>query len=377
MQELFLIILGVIMGVLTSYTDIKTGFIDDLHVFPFAALGIVYYLYEGLFVQPNLLLAFSGIIGFGVGLLLGLLLYFLGGWASGDVVILAGFSALFPYASGYARVVAPYSARYPLHAITLMLNSIIAIFPMVFIYAFGIIILRRKTSELRKILLNRANLSVEVALWIMGAMAFILILEDFSAVAINIVLRYVLTLILIFILGKIRKVGDIIGVAAVVYMTYSYGTDIIVAFIRLLALLYFFKVFLSIVSFIRKEVLIEEKPIEEIEEWDILGEWLYERDGEIFRDRKSFFDRVKEAVSDGNLAFLMPKYENVIASPTAEGLTKDQIERLKRLVEEGKLENRFLIKKSMPFAPALFLGFLISVFYGDLFWWISLKMSGL
>ncbi|WP_456394827.1 A24 family peptidase C-terminal domain-containing protein [Thermococcus sp.] len=377
MQELLLIILGIVMGILTSYTDLKTGFIDDLHVFPFAAAGIIYYLYEGLFVKHNTFLAFSGVMGFAAGLLLGLLLYFLGGWASGDVVILAGFSALFPYASSYARIAAPYSVNYPLHAVTLMLNSIIAIFPVVFIYATGVIVIRRKTGELREILFSRANLSVEVALWIMGAMGITLILENVSGAAINTAIRYVLTVILIFILGKRRRVGDAIGAASVVYMTYSYGTAAITAFIRLLVVLYLFKVFLSVVSFMRREVLVEEKPVEDIEEWDILGEWLYEMDGKIFRDREGFFDKLKRAVSEGNLSHLMPKYENVIASPTAEGLTREQIEKLRRLVEEGRLENRFLVKKSMPFAPALFLGFLISVFYGDLFWWISLKMSGL
>jgi len=67
----------------------------------------------------------------------------------------------------------------------------------------------------------------------------------------------------------------------------------------------------------------------------------------------------------------------VIASSSAEGLSRRQIEELKRLVKEGKLENRFLRKKSMPFAPALFLGFLISYFWGDIFWWIQLKIAGM
>jgi len=46
------------------------------------------------------------------------------------------------------------------------------------IYAFGVILIRRKTGDLKKILFDRANLSFEVTLWIMGAMAFVLILQD-------------------------------------------------------------------------------------------------------------------------------------------------------------------------------------------------------
>ncbi|NJE47906.1 transposase, partial [Thermococcus sp. GR7] len=33
-MEYFPLLLGAVMGIITSYTDIKTGFIDDIHVFP-------------------------------------------------------------------------------------------------------------------------------------------------------------------------------------------------------------------------------------------------------------------------------------------------------------------------------------------------------
>lgn len=75
------------------------------------------------------------------------------------------------------------------------------------------------------------------------------------------------------------------------------------------------------------------------------------------------------------------KFEQIsgkeIAGFSVEGLTKEQIEELKKLVSEGKLENEFLVRKAMPFAPALFLGVLTSYFFGDILWWIILKVSGM
>lgn len=125
-MELIPLLMGLLTGILTSYTDIKTGFVFDVHAFPTlqligkllgweeeeedvglprwieriiipsAEIGILYYLYLGL-KSGDVLLALSGLIGLFVGFGLGLFLYYIGAWASGDVVILAAFSALLPW----------------------------------------------------------------------------------------------------------------------------------------------------------------------------------------------------------------------------------------------------------------------------------------
>lgn len=394
--------LGLVMGAVTSYTDLKTGFIDDINVFPTLALigklrgwegeesegvldkipipaveaGIIYYLYLGL-KEGNALLAVSGLAGFVLGLLLGLLLYYIGAWASGDALILAGFSALLPYPPENASLVPPYAVGYPLYPLTILLNSLIAIFPFIFLYAFGVILLRRQFEELRRIFTDGARLTAEVSLWIMAALGFRLILHDLTGVAIVGIWSWLFTIVVIYVLGKFRKAGDVIGLAVLAYLLYTGPVPMARAFLKLLATLYLFKVFFSLVKFMRTGVLMEEVPVEELEEWDILGETVFEREGEVLRDRSDLFTRMKNAVTSADPSLLRPDYGRVIASPTAEGLRREQIEELRKLVEEGKLENRFLRKKSMPFAPALFLGFLISYFWGDIFWWIQMKIGGM
>ncbi|HDZ36633.1 MAG TPA: transposase [Thermococcus sp.] len=401
------IFLGIVMGVITSYTDIKTGFIFDNHVFPTLALigkllgwedgeetddglpgwvprlivpavevGILYHLYLGL-SSGDTLLAASGFIGLILGFILGLLLYYLGAWASGDAVILAGFSALLPYAPATASIVAPYTAKYPLYPLTILLNSIISIFPFIFLYSFGVIIARKQFAELRAIFTEKARLTVEVALWLMAALGLRVIIYEIAGVAMAGIWSWIFTVAVIYALGRFRKVGDIIGIAVLAYLLYTDPLPMAKVFMRLLAVLYTFKVFFSLVKFMRKSVLMEEVTVEELREWDILGETIFEKDGEVLRDRTDAFTRIKNAVLNADLDALRPEYGRVIASSTAEGLKREQIEELKRLVEEGKLENSFLRKKSMPFAPALFLGFLISYFWGDIFWWIELKIAGL
>ncbi|NJE04975.1 transposase [Thermococcus sp. M36] len=406
-MEFLPFVLGLAMGLLTSYTDVKTGFIFDNHVFPTLTLmgkllgweegeegdtglpgwvekltvpavevGILYYLYLGIKAQDPTLAA-SGLIGLILGFLLGLLLYYIGAWASGDAVILAGFSALLPYAPATASVVAPYALRYPLYPLTILLNSLIAIFPFIFLYAFGVILSRRQFDELKRIFTDGARLTGEVALWIMAALGFRLIIYDLSGTAITGIWSWLFTIAVIYALGKFRKVGDAIGLAVLAYLLYTDPAPVMGVFLRLLAVLYIFKVFFSLVKFMRTGVLMEEVPVEELREWDILGETVFEKDGTVLRDRSDPLTRMKNAVVSGDPSLLRSDYGRIIASPTAEGLRKEQIEELRRLVEEGRLENRFLRKKSMPFAPALFLGFLISYFWGDIFWWIQLKMAGL
>ncbi|ASJ10437.1 transposase [Thermococcus sp. P6] len=395
-----LLLLGLIMGVLTSYTDARTGFIFDNHVFPTLTLigkllgweeedggwlpklvvpavegGILYHLYLGI-REGNILLALSGILAFLLGLFLGMMLYYVGAWASGDALILAGFSALLPYAPPAARVVPPYAVDYPLYPVSILLNSLIAVFPFIFIYALIVLLLRRKFWELKEVFTGGAKLTLEASLWIMGALGLRLVIYDVTGILFGGLYAWLFTLIVITLFGKFRRVGDVLGFVTVAYLIYRDPTTVPV-FLKLLTVLYLFKVFFSLVKFMRREVLMEEVTVEDLREWDILGETIFEKDGRILRDRTDSFTRIKKAISSADLNALKPDYGRVIVSPTAEGLTAGQIEELKRLVEEGKLENRFLRKKSMPFAPALFLGFLISYFWGDIFWWIELKLAGL
>lgn len=399
------LLLGVIMGAVTSYTDIKTGFIFDNHVFPTLTLigkllgwgeeeeednlprwvsklvipaveiGIIYHLYLGI-REGNPLMAASGFIGLVLGFFLGLLLYYMGAWASGDAVVLAGFSAILPYAPPTASVVAPYALNYPLYPLAILLNSIIAIFPFIFIYALGVLLIRKKFRELTAIFTEGARLTLEVSLWTMAALGLRLVIYKAMGFSITGLWSWLFVIAVISIFGKFRMVGDAVGLLVLAYVVYLEPAPATWAFLRLLAVLYTFKVFFSLVKFMRVNVLMEEVPVEKLREWDILGETIFEGDGEVLRDRTDSFTRIKNALLTLDLRSLHPDYGRVIASSTAEGLTEEQIAELKRLVEEGRLENRFLRKKSMPFAPALFIGFLISYFWGDIFWWIELKLAG-
>ncbi|MFA4640670.1 A24 family peptidase C-terminal domain-containing protein [Pyrococcus kukulkanii] len=392
------LILGILVGIITSYTDIKTSYIYEEHFFPTVSLlskwwcskkgcnyeikgplipivevGMLYYLILGV-KNGSFLQAFSGVIGLFVGALLGMLLYYTGGWASGDVIILAAFSGLLPFAPSSARYPAPYSTILPLNGLTILFNSLLLIFPLLFIYAlFGLVI---KGNVKHLILLFREGLRtvVEVTLWIIFSIVILAFIQVNLGITINPVIRWVLTFLLLAIFAKVRSVGDVLGLGAIAYGLYLLGTSFFYPLAKLFLTLYAFKLLFSAVKLLRKEVLVDVKRVEELREGDVLGERLIKVGDKIVRDRQDFFEKLSRLLKEG-------KYESIegeeIAGFSVEGLTKEQIEMLKALVSEGKLKNEFLVRKAMPFAPALFLGFLTSYFFGDILWWLILKVSGL
>lgn len=180
--------------------------------------------------------------------------------------------------------------------------------------------------------------------------------------------------LIILLFGKFRIVGDIAGIASLAYGLYLLGIEYLIYFVKLFAIVYTFKLLWSSVKALRREVLIDEKVVEELKPGDVLGERIVLTGSGVVRDRSDFFDKLSKLLRG-------ERYDQVkgeeVAGFSVEGLTEEQIERLKNLVNEGKLENKFLVRKAMPFAPALFLGFLTSYFFGDVLWWLILKVSGL
>ena len=101
--------------------------------------------------------------------------------------------------------------------------------------------------------------------------------------------------------------------------------------------------------------------ITELKEGAISAERIFEKDGKIERLNKFSLTAI----------FTRPKYDRTFMNPrSAAGLTIEEIQELKKLVSQGKLEDKIRVKIGMPFAPALAAGLLVAVSLGDLYWLI-------
>jgi hypothetical protein len=96
----------------------------------------------------------------------------------------------------------------------------------------------------------------------------------------------------------------------------------------------------------------------------IPAEVIYEKNGKVGR-------------WSSRLGLGKPWWDRAYSNPSrAAGLTRYQVGALKKLVRAGKLSNSIKIKKGMPFAPALSVGLLIAVVYGDIYWCIVAWLTG-
>jgi prepilin signal peptidase PulO-like enzyme (type II secretory pathway) len=101
--------------------------------------------------------------------------------------------------------------------------------------------------------------------------------------------------------------------------------------------------------------------ITELKEGAIPAETIFEKDGKIERVDKFSLTAV----------FSRPKYDRTFTNPrSAAGLTNEEIQELKKLVSQGKIEDEIKIKIGVPFAPVLAAGLLVAVSLGDLYWLI-------
>ena len=103
-----------------------------------------------------------------------------------------------------------------------------------------------------------------------------------------------------------------------------------------------------------KGAFYEEAKITELKEGDIPAELIYLKNGEVRREKP--------------LLLVRGDWDELLAHPRrAAGLSQEQVENLKKLVKEGKLENKIKLKRGIPFGPFLAAGLLVGLTVGDLY----------
>lgn len=113
-------------------------------------------------------------------------------------------------------------------------------------------------------------------------------------------------------------------------------------------------------------IFYEEIKITDLREGMIPAEYIYEKGGKIMRWSTIFGIHPR------------PEGDKFFANPRrAAGLTRYQVRTLKRLVNDSKLKNTIKIKKGIPFAPALAVGLLSAILYGDFYWTLVSLLGGI
>jgi len=374
MIEFLPVVLALISVCVANYTDLKERIIPNELTFSLITVGVIFYLFLGLYLADFWTFV-SGAIGAAVAFAIGYGLWLIGAWAGGDVKMFTALGALLP---GIGRSFEPsHTAPYPL-LITILFNSIIAIAPILFAYIA--ISCARKPDIGRKIMApfrGSARRYLEAPLVLVGCSA--LGLEIATRLGFVWPLRLLLVAALLFAVYRIPfKVRLPISTLLTLFGLYLNPLTVVEAFAIILLLLPGLRLLVSAVNVANREVLQEKVRITELKEGMIPAETIYESGGKVGRYRAPGYGKFIKLASRDPSKLMRPKWDRVLADPrVAAGVTRGQARALKQLVKRGKLKDSIRIKKGMPFAPAFGLGVFISVFFGDIYWFIVVAISGI
>ncbi|MEM0360293.1 MAG: A24 family peptidase C-terminal domain-containing protein [Candidatus Diapherotrites archaeon] len=318
---LFLFFISLAGLAIATYTDLKERIVPNALSYSLVFLGLLLHILFAVFSR-DYWIALNCFIATLGAFLFSLALYKAGVWAGGDVKLFTGIAALNPLNPYIAGKIGFYSIKLfepilvPLFPLTLFFFTLFSMLPVTVF-----IVLKRSRGE--KVF---KELALELCLLIFLFVAWII----FNSPQLGFLLFLVFSVFLLF---------------------------------------FVFKLMLASKVFLRKTIKITEAEEGMIPAETILlenGKAKRER-GEAMLDIKSFINYIKQY----KIAVLekTAKKRKVLAdSHMARGLEKQEIEALKKLVKEGKLENFIQIKESAPMVPAILVAYVVLNLVGDLLW---------
>ncbi len=360
-----------------SYTDLKTGIIQNKLTFSLIGLGIALNAVYA-FMISDIWFIIVGLIFTALIFVLGYIFWKLGAWAGGDVKLFTALAALlpsYPLALKYNiwGVAFPVVSNYGF-PFTLIINSILAILPFLLIYVFYIAIIKKPylvDELLAPVKEYRKNIVLSLVITVVVILTYYYIypLLPYQILLLALILIYVLTFIISKTPNRIKAIVISILTVFVLYNNFynlQFLSSMIILFILTFISLTAIGIIRKILTSVNKKALQDDYEINDLKEGMIPAYNMYERDNEVYVDNKSFFEKMKESIKNGNPTGMTVPKGKLLISTMAAGLTDENVILLKKLSDENKIDSKIKIKRGVPFAPSILIGLLISLFIGDL-----------
>ena len=362
--------IAILACIYASYTDLKRGIIANKLTFPLIVFGIilnsVYAFWTGNLMILVYTLLFTGTI-----FVLGYLFWKLGAWAGGDVKMFTALAALLPLQPafitysilGYSL---PLMAKYPF-PFTVIINSILAILPFLLIFVFYIVF-----TEKRELLgelftpVKEYQKNFLLALVVTSAITIALYITQVFALQL-IVLILILTYILTMVISRIpNRIKAVVVSILTVYAIFQNPKVALVGIVVIFIFITLIEILKKLLTSVNKKALQDDYSAADLKEGMIMAYGLYEKDENVYFDSEGMISKFKKASKTGELSLVTAPKGKMILGTLAAGLSEKDIELLKGLVNENKIEDKIRIKRGVPFTPSILIGLLISLFIGDL-----------
>ncbi len=368
-------IIAILACFYASYSDMKDGIIKNKLTFPLIVIGIVLNgIYAFMIGSPMFIvmtLIYTAII-----FVLGYVFWKFGAWAGGDVKLFTALAALLPFPVTFFNYAIlneqfPVVATYPF-PLTLILNSILSIFPFLLLFVFYVAVKTKPhlVGELfSPIKQYKKNFVLALVLTSAVTITYKLIqllnihVLQYQLVIISLVSLYILSMVISKLPNKIK--GVIVSVVTV-FALYENFKITVIGILFLMISITVIEIIKKLLTTVSREALQDDYKIIDLKEGMIPAYNFYEKDDKVYADNKSFFSRFKEAMKTGDITGLTVPKGKLLISKMAAGLTDKDIELLGDLLNNGKIKDKFRVKKGVPFAPSILIGLLISLFIGDL-----------
>ncbi len=340
--NLFLIAL---LGIATSFTDLRKGLIPNKFVFPAIAAALILNFLNGFDFAPFLV---NGFLAF----LLGFLFWLASLWSAGDAKLFLAFALLVPF-SFYDQ-----SSLFP--AFSILVNS----FVPVFILLLALVVTRTSTEQ-KVLALKQAfkpSLIASVAVfffsfyWLLEiSLPFLPIQLDFFTMAL---ILFALVSAVEFLLPKKSIYFFALLCPILLFLRLEAALTIefalfFVSFMLAILLLLFFVLRLGFSCFGKLIKVGELREGMALLEIPVLRNGKIEKKNPVLPSFVNIFSEIREK----------PFIE---ARP--KGLEKKDIAKLKKAMTEGKLSFKsILVQETLPFAPLIFIGTILSFFTATFF----------
>jgi Flp pilus assembly protein protease CpaA len=351
MDFIYYLLAILLVSVFISYEDFKKSVIRNKYLTLLSLILLLYFIQNFSFYAE---IAKTFLINFSLTLFITFLLYFVGFWPAGDAKLFIIYSLLIPLE------IFNFS-QYPV--MDLLINTFVPIF---FIYMFLAFLRsdREKIMDSFKYAFEPYKIFL-IATIFLGLAWFITLPLAMIGIPVNLFTFIVLLFLIIEIVDRIIPINlEFFYVfVAIIRLIIDYKNIYTFSFMKQLFLVIlvflFFRFFVLRLAFYLNTKKVK---IEDLKEGMRIAEGISEME----REGKRVFEKI-ELIHYAVYDFLYHKRKKFIHEIGDEGLTKEDVNKLKRLREKGEIPfDEVLVHQQMPFAIFLLIGFLLTLYFkGD------------
>jgi len=352
----------ILLGIITSYTDIKFGKIKNNHILLALLFSFAAYIYL-ISTLPTYRIEYiiELIIMLALSIFTGFIIWYSGLWTAGDAKLFFAFSALIPlsvYKYGYV----PYFA-----SSTILLNTFIPFALFFSIYLMFKTTLKQKIFYLKESLKPKRLFALAVSLFALIWMVSLLF--SLFGVSPNFFITIFIIAVLLILIEKVINIKVFYIIIAVAILRIFFDKT----FYTFESLRIFFLIFISfiIIRFFLLNMsynfLTKSMDIKLLKPGMVPAEQVYIEDGNYKKESLLYFSFLSHIYEKS-------KKKKLLFKPISEGLSEMDIKKLKSIEKKVGFEH-FKVYQTIPFAPFMFAGTLLTIIIqGNLFFVLKILL---